>query len=81
MRRPISANTFIGIGFETRSRTVALCIRCRFYRGLGIYRLECRPVKNSWTVAKWAKGSTRSLRDPITRCYRSMNQAKLSCLQ
>jgi len=32
-RMPPKRNTFISIGFETRSRTVALRIRCRLYRG------------------------------------------------
>lgn len=33
-------NTFVSIEFETRSPTVALCVRCRFDRGRGRYRRE-----------------------------------------
>ncbi len=40
-----SANTFVRIGVETRARTVALRVRCYFNRGLGLYRLDCRPMR------------------------------------
>jgi hypothetical protein len=39
-----SANTFVSVAVETRSRTVALRVPWRFYRGLRLYRLECRPM-------------------------------------
>src|SRR5580765_7089023 len=39
-------NTFISIGLETRSRTVALRVRCRFDSGLSLYRLNYRSLRN-----------------------------------
>ena len=33
------------LGFETRSRTVALRVHCHCDCGLGLYRLECRPMR------------------------------------
>jgi hypothetical protein len=44
-----NANIFSGIRFETRSRTLALLVRCRFDHGLGLYCLECRQMRNCWT--------------------------------
>jgi hypothetical protein len=43
------ANSFVVIRLETRSRTVALRVHCRFGCRPGLRPLECRPMKNRQT--------------------------------
>jgi hypothetical protein len=60
------ANTFISIGLETRFRTVALLVHCRFDHGLGLYRLECRPMRKLPGFV--STRSTKPMCEPASTC-------------